>query len=297
MRRTSKLMSKEARDGYLFASPWIIGFIMFYLGPILATFFLSFTEYKIPLTPKWIGLENYYSLFVKDVQFKISLYNTAYYTVFVVPLSICGSLAMAMLMNKNLRGIAVYRTAVYLPAVTSGVAVALLWMWLLDPNIGIINYILGRLGLPQPLWLQSEKWAKPALIIMQLYYIGGNTMVVFLSGLQGVPQSLYEAAEIDGANWWYKFRHVTIPMISPIILFNLIMAVINSFQVFTQAFVMTQGGPNNSTMFYVYYLYNVAFWWGRLGYAASLAWILFVIVFVLTVIQLKLSGRWVYYAG
>lgn len=297
MKKVSRLMLKEIRDGYLFVSPWIIGFLLFYLGPIVATFLLSFTEYKIPLSPKWIGLKNYVDLFMQDIQFKVSLYNTAYYTAFVVPLSICGSLAMAILMNKELRGITIYRTAVYLPAVTSGVAVALLWLWLLDPSIGIINYILGELGLPQPLWLQDEKWAKPALILMQLSYIGGNTMVVFLSGLQGVPQSLYEAAEIDGANWWCKFKYVTIPMISPIILFNLIIAVINSFQVFTQAFVMTQGGPNNATMFYVYYLYNVAFWWGRLGYAAALAWILFTVIFILTVIQLKLSGRWVYYAG
>ncbi len=295
MKRTSRLTAIEARDGYLFALPWIAGFMLFYLGPIVATFILSFTEYKIPLSPEWVGLNNYISLFTQDAQFGIALYNTVYYSVFVVPLSICGSLVMAMLMNKDLRGITAYRTAVYLPSVTSGVAVALLWLWLLDPNIGIINYILGKLGLPQPLWLQSEKWAKPALILMQLSYIGGNTMIVFLSGLQGVPQSLYEAADIDGANWWYKFRYITIPMLSPIILFNLIMAVINSFQVFTQAFVMTQGGPNNATMFYVYYLYNVAFWWGRLGYASALAWILFIIVFILTVIQLKLSGRWVYY--
>lgn len=291
----SPLRRHEAWHGVLFAGPWIIGFLAFVAGPFLASFALSFTSYKVGVGSAWIGLENYAEMFTRDDLFWKSLYNTGYYVLFAVPLGVIGSLLLALLMNQRVRGIPVFRTMVYVPSIVSGVAVAYLWMWLLDPNIGLVNYVLRSLHLPAPLWAQSEAWAKPALIVVSLYSIGGATMVVFLAGLQNIPEALYEAASLDGAGPWRKFVNVTLPMLSPIILFNLVVGIIGSFQVFTQAYIMTRGGPANATMFYVLYLYNVAFWYGRMGYGSALAWILFIIVLVFTLIQLKVSNRWVYY--
>ena len=234
-------------------------------------------------------------MFTGDNLFWKSLYNTGYYVFFAVPLGVIGSLLIALLMNQKARGVPVFRTMVYVPSIVSGVAVAYLWMWLLDPNIGLINYLLRSAHLPAPLWIQSESWAKPALIFVSLYGIGGSTMVVFLAGLQNISETLYEAADLNGAGKWGKFWNITLPMISPIVLFNFVVGMIGSFQVFTQAYVMTRGGTANATMFYVLYLYNVAFWYGRMGYGSALAWMLFVIILVFTLIQLKISNRWVYY--
>lgn len=291
----SSLRRHEAWHGVLFAGPWIIGFLAFVAGPFIASLVLSFTNYKVGVGSEWIGVGNYREMFSGDPLFWKVLYNTGYYVLFAVPLGVVGSLMIALLMNCKVRGIPVFRTMVYVPSIVSGVAVAYLWMWLLDPNIGLVNYVLRAAGLPAPLWTQSESWAKPALILVSLYGIGGSTMVVFLAGLQNISESLYEAADLDGAGNWHKFWGITLPMLSPIILFNFIVGLIGAFQVFTQAYLMTRGGPANATMFYVLYLYNVAFWYGRMGYGSALAWFLFMIILVFTLLQLKLSNRWVYY--
>lgn len=291
----SPLRRHEAFYGVLFTVPWIIGFLAFVATPFVASFILSFTSYKVGVDSQWIGFANYAEMFVSDTLFWKSLYNTGYYVFFAVPLGIIGSLLLALLMNQKVRGVPIFRTMVYVPSIVSGVAVAYLWMWLLDPNIGLVNYVLRSLHLPAPLWAQSEAWAKPALILVSLYSIGGSTMVIFLAGLQNVPETLYEAAALDGAGPLRKFWHITLPILSPIILFNFVVAIIGSFQVFTQAYVMTRGGPANATMFYVLYLYNIAFWYGRMGYGSALAWILFIIILLFTLVQLKLSNRWVYY--
>jgi multiple sugar transport system permease protein len=287
---------RETVWGYIFVAPWIIGFLIFTLGPVIASFALSFTDYELIVAPVWVGLKNYRTLLTQDRLFGLSLFNTAYYSFFSVPLGIIVAFLLAMLLNVQLPGMKAYRTVFYLPTVTSGVAVSILWVWLFNPQFGLINYLLRLVGLPAPGWLVDPVWSKPAFILMSLWGVGG-TAVIFLAGLQGVPRSLYEAAEIDGANTWQKFWNVTIPMMSSVIFFNLIMGVIGSFQVFTSAYVMTRGGPQNSTLFYVLYLFKKGFGMLQMGYAAAMAWILFLIILILTLIQFRLAERWVYYEG
>ncbi len=287
-------LSREARWGIFFVTPWVIGFLIFTLGPVLASLGLSFMDYELITAPTWRGLENYVELLSRDRLFGLSLYNTVYYTLFSVPLGLMAAFLLALLLNVKLPGMNIYRTVFYLPAVTSGVAVSLLWVWLFNPQFGLINHLLRSIGLPGPGWLVDEAWSKPAFILMSIWGVGG-TAVIFLAGLQGVPRSLYEAAEIDGANTWQRFRNVTVPMMTPVIFFNMIVGIIGSFQVFTSAYVMTQGGPRESTLFYVLYLFRQGFKLLRMGYAASMAWILFIIIIILTLIQLRLSTRWVYY--
>jgi multiple sugar transport system permease protein len=289
-------LSREALWGYIFVAPWIVGFLIFTLGPVVASFGLSFMDYELISAPTWRGLRNYTELIGQDRLFGLSLYNTVYYTLFSVPLGIIVAFLLALLLNVQLRGMNIYRTVFYLPAVTSGVAVSLLWIWLFNPQFGLINYLLRSIGLPAPGWLVDPAWSKPAFILMSVWGVGG-TVVIFLAGLQGVPRQLYEAAEIDGANTLQRFRHVTVPMMTPVIFFNMIVGIIGSFQVFTSAYVMTQGGPRESTLFYVLYLFRQGFRLLRMGYAAAMAWILFIIIIVLTLIQLRLSKRWVYYEG
>jgi multiple sugar transport system permease protein len=289
-------MRRETLWGYIFVAPWIIGFLIFTLGPVIASFALSFTDYELIVAPVWVGLKNYRTLLTQDRLFGLSLYNTAYYSFFSVPLGIIVAFLLAMLLNVQLPGMKVYRTVFYLPTVTSGVAVSILWIWLFNPQFGLINYLLRSIGLPAPGWLVDPTWSKPAFILMSLWGVGG-TAVIFLAGLQGVPRSLYEAAEIDGANAWAKFWNVTVPMMSSVIFFNLIMGIIGSFQVFTSAYVMTRGGPQNSTLFYVLYLFKKGFGMLQMGYAAAMAWILFVIILLLTLMQFRLAERWVYYEG
>jgi len=293
LRKSGYLTRREAKFGYFFISPWLIGFACFAIGPIIASFYLSLTNYDLFTPSKWIGLGNYKGLF-EDPLFLTSIYNTVYYVIFAVPLGIVFSLSLALLLNQKLHGIATYRTIFYLPAVTSGVAVALLWMWLFNADFGLINFFLVKLGLSGVAWLVDPEWAKPAFILMSLWGAGGG-MIIFLGSLQGVPVQLYEAAEIDGANWLHKFWHITFPMISPAIFFNLIMGIIGSFQIFTQAYIMTGGGPANATLFYVLYVFRNAFMLLKMGYASAMAWILFVLVLILTLIQFKLAGKWVYY--
>jgi multiple sugar transport system permease protein len=281
---------------YLFASPWIIGFVVFSLGPMLASLYLGFTNYSVLMPTKWVGLYNFRTMFNDDL-WATSIFNTVYYALLAVPLGEVVSLVLALMLNvKVLHGRSFFRAAFYVPSIMPVVALSILWIWLLQPRFGIINTGLGLFGIHGPNWLGDPNWSKPGLVVMSLLGVGSN-MVILLAALQGVPNHLYEAAELDGANGWNKFLHVTIPMISPAIFFTMIIGFIGSFQVFTQAYVMTQGGPAESTMFYVLYLYKFAFEFFKMGLASAMAWFLFVVIVILTFIQFQLSSKWVYYGG
>jgi multiple sugar transport system permease protein len=230
----------------------------------------------------------------KDPLFWTSLYNTAYYAVFFIPLGILMAFGLSILLNQRVKGLAVYRTVYYLPSIVPAVANAILWIWLLNPQWGLINTILKLVGIEGPGWLTSEKWAKPGLILMSLWGVG-SWIIIYLAGLQGVPEQLYEAAEVDGATKLQRFLYITIPLMTPTIFFTLITGLIGAFQVFTQAYIMTNGGPVNSTLFYALYLFRNAFNYLKMGYASSMAWILFLIVLILTLIQFKLAQKWVFY--
>jgi multiple sugar transport system permease protein len=282
----------RAMEGYLFILPWIVGFAIFTAGALLGSFSISLTEWNIVGTPKFIGLQNYQKM-VQDKFFWQSLKVTTLY-LFNVPLNLVLGLFLAILLNQKVRGLGFFRTVFYLPSVTAGVAVSLLWMWIYNPRFGVINILLKKIGITGPAWLGSETWALPALIIMSVWGVGGG-MLVYLGALQGIPTALYEAATLDGASAWRKFLHITIPMITPVLLLNLIMGIIGSFQVFTQAYIMTNGGPNYATLFYVLYLYQQAFQWFNMGYASALAWVLFLIILALTYLIFQTSSRWVYY--
>lgn len=279
-------------EGYLFISPWIIGFVVFTAGALLGSFSISLTKWNIVGTPEIVGLANYQKM-VEDRFFWQSIKVTLYYLL-NVPLNVVLGLLLALLLNQKVQGLSVFRTIFFLPSVASGVAVSLLWMWIFNPRFGIINVLLKKIGIIGPLWLGSEAWAIPALIIMSIWGVGGG-MLIYLGALQGIPTAFYEAATLDGAGAWKKLLHITVPMITPVLLLNLVMGVIVSFQVFTQAYVMTDGGPNYATLFYVMYLYQQAFVWFNMGYASALSWVLFLIILVFTVIILKTSSSWVYY--
>ncbi|MCR4401242.1 MAG: sugar ABC transporter permease [Firmicutes bacterium] len=295
-RRMSRNAVRETRDFYLCILPWLVGFSVLTLGPMVVSLYYSLCEYNILQPPTWVGLANYVAIFTDDPLFWTALYNTAYYTLFAVPLGVAGSLALALLLNQRVRGVRVFRTIFYMPSIMPAVASSILWIWLFNPQHGLVNRLLSVVGVKGPLWLADPVWSKPALILMGLWGIGGG-MVIFLAGLQGVPRHLYEAAVVDGATPWQQFIHVTLPMLSPTLFFSIVMGIIGSFQVFTQSYVMTQGGPLNSTLFYVLYLYRTAFEFFQMGYASALAWILFVILVSFTFLQLRLSRRWVYYEG
>lgn len=292
--RMSPMAKREERYFYLCISPWIAGFLIFTAGPIVASLFFSFCNYDVVTPPDWIGIQNYKRL-LSDPLFWQSLKVTSYFSLASVPLGIILSLIIAILLNQNIKGLTWFRTIYYMPSVISGVAVALLWMWIFNPEFGVLNFLLWKLfHIQGPAWLMSEEWVIPALIIMSLWGIGGD-IVIYLAGLQGIPTELYEAAEIDGANSFNKFLNITIPMMSPVLLFTLIMGIINSFQVFTQAYVMTRGGPHYASLFYVLYIYQNAFQFFSMGYASALSWILFLIILALTFLIFKSSPLWVYY--
>lgn len=286
---------KQALHFYLFILPWIIGFLLFSLYPILSSLYFSFTDYDITSPPVFVGFKNYISAFHDDV-FWISIKCTLYYTLLSVPIGLILSLFFAILLNQKIPGKGVFRTLMYLPSMVSGVSMSLLWVWIFNPQYGIANRLLSLIGIQGPAWLQSETWAVPSLIIMS-FWTTGEGMILFLAALQGVPRSLIEAAVLDGANWFHRFWNVTLPMISPILLFQLIMDIINSFQVFTQAYVMTQGGPHYATTFYVYNIFLNAFVNFKMGYASALSWLLLIVVMTVTALILKLSNRFVYYEG
>ena len=285
---------REERFFFLFISPWILGFIVFTAGPILASLFFSFNIYDAIQPPRWVGLANYRNLF-RDRLFWQSLRVTSLYTAGAVPLGIVLSMAIALVLNLNIRGVSVFRTIFYLPSVISGVAVSLLFMWIFNSDFGLLNYLLWKLfHIRGPAWIMNERWVIPSLILMSIWGIGGG-IIIYLAGLQGIPTELYEAAEIDGANWWSKQLRITLPMMTPVIFFNLVTGIIGSFQVFTQAYVMTGGGPHNASLFYVLYLYRNAFYYFKMGYASALAWVLFAIVLALTLLVFRSSSAWVYY--
>jgi multiple sugar transport system permease protein len=294
-RRSDVQTRRRLRTGLLFVSPWVAGFLVFTLYPFIATFYYSFTNYNIVSAPHWVGLGNYQSLF-HDSLFWTALSNTAFYTVLEVPLSTVIAIGLAMLLNMKVRGLAVYRTVFYLPTVVPIVASSILWLWLFNPSFGIVNDLLSDLHVPGPGWMFSTLWAKPTFVLLGIWG-SGAPMVVYLAALQGVPKEMYEVARIEGANAWQRIRYVMLPMISPAILFNVVLALVACLQYFTQAYVMTQGGPDNSTLFYSLYLYQQAFQQLHLGYASAMAWILFVIVLVVTLLLFRSSSRWVYYAG
>jgi multiple sugar transport system permease protein len=293
IRATRSLGFRETVAGYTFILPWIIGLLLFTLIPIVAVFYLSFTRYPIIGAPEWIGLRNYTRMFTDDPLFFKSLYNTAYYVGLRVPLFQIFALAVALLVNHNLPGMRFFKTGIYLPVMMAAVAKAVMWRFLLG-QAGLVNYLLYLFGLPTQNPLASELWVKPLIIFLTLWIVG-PTMLIYLAGLQGIPRSLYEAAEIDGAGAWAKFRNITLPMLTPVILLNLIMDIINSFQVFTHALIITEGGPVNASLFYVLYLYRQAFSHFNMGYASALSVVLFIIILIFTLIVLKWSQRWVHY--
>jgi len=292
----SRSAKRDLRNGLLFASPWIIGFSVFTAYAIAASLYYSFCRYDILTPPHWIGLKNYSRLIVDDEVFRRSLWNTLYMVIFGLPIGLVASLALSLLLNAKVKGIAIYRTIFYIPSLVPAVAVATLWMWLLNTDIGLVNVILSKIGIMGPGWLTDPKWAKPALILMGLWGVGGSS-IIYLAGLQGIPEHLYEAAELDGAGPMQKLRHVTLPMLSPVIFFNLIMGLIGSFQYFTQIYIMTNGGLQDSTLFYALNLFNRAFVDLRMGYASAMAWILFAITLLCTLLVFKTSAKWVYYEG
>lgn len=280
--------------GYAFIAPWLIGLLAFTAGPLLAVFYWSFTDYPILSAPTWVGLDNYRRIVTDDRQFVASLVNTAFYVGVRLPLHLTLALVLALLLNRAVRGIGLLRTAIYLPSMLPIVALAVIWRILLDPRIGYVNYFGGLVGLPEINWLTSEAWIKPVIVLISLVHVG-VPMVVFLAGLASIPDQLYEAASIDGAGRWRQLQHVTIPMLTPVILYNVIIDVINNFQVFAYAFVMTKGGPNDASLFYVLYVYRQAFELFQMGYASALSVILFVVILVFTVLLLRVSKSWIQY--
>lgn len=286
---------REAVIAYLFLSPWLLGFVIFLAGPMIASLYFSFSEYKIVNPPHWIGLANYQRMMTDDLFFH-ALSVTARYTLFSVPLGVTTALGVAVLLNQPILGRGLFRTIFYLPSIISGVAVAIVFSWIFNYRFGVLNYLLSWVGISGPNWLGHPRWALWAFVLMSMWGVGGN-VVIFLAALQGVPRVLYEAAKIDGATEVRTFWNITLPLISPAILFVAITGVIFTFQTFTQAYILTQGGPANSTLFYLYYLYKNAFNWFEMGYASALAWVLFLIIILCTTLLLRTSARWIYYEG
>ncbi|HEY0603937.1 MAG TPA: sugar ABC transporter permease [Herpetosiphonaceae bacterium] len=337
----SRMVQERAFAGYAFAAPWIVGFLLFVVGPAALSFYWSFTRYALPAPPAWIGLENYTRL-LTDSAFHVSLLNSLYMTIFGVPTQLAVGLALALLLNQKLRGVKLFRMVFYLPVILAGNAAMLLtWRLMLNPNNGVINTILGFLsnvvlpfnwllraviyvtelsnaafmglqrgnfaalgnvingGFPGaerlPLWHQSPLWSKPALVLI-LAWSAGMMMVIYLAALNGVPRQLYEAAEVDGATRWQRFRHITLPLITPATFYNLVVGMIATLQIFEQSYILTRdGGPAQSTYFAAYYLWRATFRFNEVGYGAAMSWVLLVIILVCTAIQFRIANRWVYY--
>jgi multiple sugar transport system permease protein len=296
--------TREALTGWLFALPWVLGFLVFTAGPMLFSLYASFTRYNIIATPRWIGARNYTAIF-SDERFYVALQNTFWLVAVKVPLVVVVSIAIALLLNMDLPGAKAFRMIFYLPSILAGAAAIFLWRWILAPD-GLFNRGLGLFGIDGPAWFFDPNWTKPGLVVMGLWWIGGG-ILIYLASLKGIPQSLYEAAAIDGASGWKKTWYITLPMLSPTIFFQVVTGIIGTFQIFTSAYIIAgadtsnnKEGPGQSLLFYVLYIYNRAF--GRtgqggfqMGYASALAWILLAIILVITLFQLWLSRRWVYY--
>jgi multiple sugar transport system permease protein len=286
---------REAIEAYILILPTIIGLIVFTASPVLASLYYSFTRWNLLSTPKWQAFDNYIELITEDPLFWITIKNTAYYVVGTVPTGTVLALGLAIALNQKIRLVAVFRTIYFLPVVSSVVAISVLWLWLYQSDFGLVNEILRFFGFRGVRWLSSVTWAMPAIMIMSIWHGLGYNIVIFIAGLQGIPQDYYEAATVDGANSWHKFINITIPLLSPVTFFVLTLSVITSFQVFAQAYVMTQGGPVNATKTIVYYLFQQGFVNFHMGYASALAYVLFVIIVSLTMFQFWFQKRWVHY--
>lgn len=290
---SSPMARREAFTFYVLIAPWFVGFIIFLAYPMARSLYLSFTNYNLLTEPTWVGFRNYERIFA-DADFWQSLKVTLLYALGSVPGGTVIAIAVAMVLSQKLRGINFWRTIFFMPSVLSSIAVAILWLYIFRPEGGLLNVVLGWFGIQGPSWITSETWALPALIIMSWWTIGGQ-IVIYLAGLKGIPDTFYEAAEIDGANGWAKFRFVTLPMLSPTIFFNVVLGIIGALQVFDIGWVMTRGGPNKATLFYMINLYDRAFRFVQMGYASALAWILFIIIMVITLLVIRSSAAWVYY--
>jgi multiple sugar transport system permease protein len=288
------LARQEELLAYLFILPSLLGFIVFLVVPMVASLGMSFYDWELLTPPQFVGLKNFGAL-LTDLVFRDVVVNTVYYTFGLVPLNLVVSLGLAVWLNTKLRGLVWYRAAFFLPVITVTVAVALIWRWMYEPRAGIIDSALRAIGLPGPTWLGDPHWAMAAIIIMSVWKGFGYNMVLFLAGLQGIPVTIYEAAMIDGANAWQRFWSITLPLLSPMVFLAVVLTVISSFQVFDQAYVMTNGGPANATNTIVLYIYQNGFQYFRMGYASAIAWVLFGVIFIFTLAQMRLQGRWVQY--
>lgn len=286
--------------GYLFILPWFLSFLWFDVVPFFLNLYLSFTNYSVgPIAKaKWIGLENYATILTSDPRFIKGVSNTLYYAIGAVPLGLVFAFIIALLLNSRVRGLGAYRTAFYVPSLVPAVAASLIFLWILNTNYGALNRLLGLVGIEPIRWLSRPEWVKPAVIIVSLWGFGAQ-MIIFLAGLQDIPRELYEAVEIDGGGAWRKLIHLTIPLMTPVIFFNLIVGIIGSFQVFTPAYIFfgTDGGPLNAGLFYMVHIYNNAFRFFKMGYASALSLILFVFILIFTIVLVRTSDRWVFYTG
>lgn len=292
--KIKKIIYLDGFWAFLLLLPNLLGFLIFTLFPVVAAFLLSFTEYDMMSPIKWIGLGNYFEL-LNDSTFKQVLINTLYYSVFTVPIGATISLFLAIALDRRTKLVKFYRAVYFLPVISSMVAVAMVWQWIYNPEFGLINYLLSLVGIKGPSWLTDTVWAMPAIIVVNIWKGLGFNMLLFLAGLQGISNSYYEAADIEGARWWTKFTKITLPLLSPTTFFVLVMSFISSFQVFDSVFLMTGGGPGRSTSVLVHYLYQNAFQYFRMGYASALAYVLFFLVFLVTLIQLAFQKKWVIY--
>lgn len=296
-KKLSRAERKEERIFYMLTGPWIIGLLIFFIVPMIASLWISLNQWDMLTPAKFVGMKNYDTAFNHDPLFWQSLKVTALYAVFSVPLGLIFSLLLSLLLNQAVFGMRLFRTIFYLPAVVSGVSVMVLWMWIFNPQIGLLNMVLGYFGIAGPGWIFDPRWALPSMVIMSLWSTVGGSVIIWLAGLKGIPPTLYEAAELDGAGAWQKFRNVTIPMLTPTIFFNLVMGIIGAMQTFGEAYVMTKGGPMNSTLFFNFYLFDHAFQNFKMGYASALAWVLFLLILGLTLMVVRSSAAWVYYEG
>jgi len=293
-REMGPLARKEALAGYLFILPWIVGFVVFLAGPMLASFALSFTRWNIVGDPRWVGLNNYRQIFSSDPDFVQSLMVTLRYALIYLPLSTIVGIGMALALNSRVRGVGLFRMFLYLPSVVPGVAATLVWVWVLNGRYGLLNEVLSWVGIEGPNWFRDPQAALYGIIMISLWGVGGSA-IIYLAGLQNIPEHLYEAARVDGASSAQQFRFVTLPMLSPVIFFQVVVGLIGVFQTFTSSFIATGGGPLKSTLFYMLYIYSKAWQSLRMGYASALAWILAVIILTITVFVIRSSPYWVHY--
>ena len=293
-RKMTAQQRREAKDGYLALSPWMLGFVVFYAFPILATFYVSFTQWTVVTPPVWIGLDNYVRMFTRDPLFVSSLKATTLFVALSLPLKLVLGLMLALLLNLKIPAMDFFRTIFFIPAVISGVAVSLMWIWFLQPDTGVVNTLLSYFGIQGPQWFWDRDWALPSVAIMSIWKMGGAA-IIYLAGLQNIPAHLYEAAEIDGANKWSRFWKITLPLLTPTLFFQLIIELIDAFKIFTEAYVITRGGPLKATYFFLYYFYEEAFRNANMGYAAALALFLLLVIMSATVFVNYTSRKWVFY--